>query len=692
MPGAFLYDNVARFATLSSNQATVGAMPLSNLQDPQPRRRARLMGSTTSIIANMGVNVSVDCAALISTTLGAGATVRARVGSEAALVEAAPLVGLDFLQGTPSSMAAWSAARGGAGGAGEATYFDWAGNLTEATAGEWRIDHDPATLERRGLLLEPASTNHIRNSRAGGAVVGGPDMVGILGLGALPTNWTAYGDGVDLRWNVANFGFDSGVPYVDLRLVGTSHTGVSVIVRADEAYAAASVGQNWTHSFYVRRVAGTLSGISQVGAFLTEWSAGPTFLSQQFAAIDVNAPSMGASRRQFSAVLSQPTVSLVGGQISIIPVINTPIDCTFRIALPQLEPKSFVTSAILNPVGAPAVTTRATDFGTLPISVPASFSLFSETRHAAIRSENVVTVLHQTSAGDPITGAGLRSFRAGAASFADGYNVVAGAVIADFVGAAVTAGQVITQASAYAVNDMAYSMNGGAIETDGFGVLPGLSQMQIYQDQAVTHLRRLRLYGSRLSNAQLVALSGTGSTLVPSEVTGDTGAVAAEAEDANQGNVILTLPALAVGRYLRIDITNPTAAFTDIGVLAAGGLWRLLRGTAYGIREGRVMLDRRDRNPFTGAEFPVPAIANPRVAAFTLPSLSTSEARNQHRALVRLLGAAGDALWIAELSDSVAERNRRTIWGAVNAPGEDAAVSRDSFPLSSRAFRVTERL
>jgi hypothetical protein len=179
---------------------------------------------------------------------------------------------------------------------------------------------------------------------------------------------------------------------------------------------------------------------------------------------------------------------------------------------------------------------------------------------------------------------------------------------------------------------------------------------------------------------------------VASEITGDTGTIAAEAEDANQGNVILTLPTPAVGRYLRIDIENPTAPFTDIGVLAAGALWRLQRGTAYGIREGRVMLDRRDRNPFTGAEFPVPAVANPRFAAFTLPSLSVTEARTQHRALVRALGAAGDALWIAELNDSMAERNRRAIWGAVNAPGEDAAVSRDNLPLSSRAFRIQERL
>jgi hypothetical protein len=68
----------------------------------------------------------------------------------------------------------------------------------------------------------------------------------------------------------------------------------------------------------------------------------------------------------------------------------------------------------------------------------------------------------------------------------------------------------------------------------------------------------------------------------------------------------------------------------DIGLLVAGQLWRLQRGTAYGIREGRVMLDRRDRNPYTGAEFPVPAIVNPRMAAFTLPALSTYPSGDPH--------------------------------------------------------------
>ena len=175
-------------------------------------------------------------------------------------------------------------------------------------------------------------------------------------------------------------------------------------------------------------------------------------------------------------------------------------------------------------------------------------------------------------------------------------------------------------------------------------------------------------------------------------VLADTGTINAEAQDEAQGNVVLVLPAPVTARYLRIDLTDGAAAFMDIGLLVAGQLWRLQRGTGYGIREGRVMLDRRDRNPFTGAEFPVPAIINPRFAAFTLPALSVAEARNQHRDLLRRLGAAGDALWIAELGDSMVERNRRAIWGAMNAPGEDAAISRDSLPLASRGFRMVERV
>ncbi len=47
---------------------------------------------------------------------------------------------------------------------------------------------------------------------------------------------------------------------------------------------------------------------------------------------------------------------------------------------------------------------------------------------------------------------------------------------------------------------------------------------------------------------------------------------------------------------------------------------------------------------------------------------------------------------IAELGDSLAERDRRAIWGAVNAPWEEAGVSTGGFPLPLRAVRMVERV
>jgi hypothetical protein len=639
MPGAFLYDNAIAAASLSSDQANIATMPLQNLQDAQPRRRARLNASSATIYADFNSERSVDCAALISTTLGAGATVRARVGSQDALVEAAPVVALDFMQAVPSSMAAWSAARGGGGGVGEATYFGADGLLKIATAGEWRLDHAPGTGERRGLLLEPGRTN---------AALRAQDFTQAAWV---KTNITAARDVVDLR----------GLANSASRLTATANN--ATVLQSITAASATRIT-----SFYLRRITGTGTvEITQNGG--TNWTA----------------VTLTGDWQRF--VL--PAATITNPQIGIR--IGTSGDVV-AVDAAQCEIGTFPTSPILTEGTA---LTRPADGETLSIAVPSNFTLFTESRHVVFTNQAGLNFPSFFIVKEPSGLLGILEHRVYGDSglfVADGVVVASGSAIFDSADIAISAGQVLTQVSAYAANDMAYSVNGGAVQTDLSGVLPSLSQIQIGQGEAVTHLRQLRLYGSRLSNAQLVALSATGSSLVASQVTGDTGTIAAEAEAANQGNVIMTLPAPALGRYLRIDIENPTAAFTDIGVLAAGQLWRVLRGTAYGIREGRVMLDRRDRNPFTGAEFPVPAIANPRMAAFTLPSLSVAEARGQHRALLAALGAAGDALWIAELNDTMAERNRRAIWGAVNAPGEDAAVSRDNLPLSSRAFRIQERL
>ncbi len=83
---------------------------------------------------------------------------------------------------------------------------------------------------------------------------------------------------------------------------------------------------------------------------------------------------------------------------------------------------------------------------------------------------------------------------------------------------------------------------------------------------------------------------------------------------------------------------------------------------------------------------------NPRFSAFASPAFPVGGARGQHRDLLHQLGATGDALWIVELGDPLAKRNRWAILGAVNASGEEASTSRDSFPFTARAVRMAERV
>ena len=72
-------------------------------------------------------------------------------------------------------------------------------------------------------------------------------------------------------------------------------------------------------------------------------------------------------------------------------------------------------------------------------------------------------------------------------------------------------------------------------------------------------------------------------------------------------------------------------------------------------------------------------------------AVTAVETRNQYRDLLHRIGVAEDALWIAELGDTLAEHNRHAIWPAASAPGEEAITRRDSFPLTARAMRMVKR-
>lgn len=82
MAGAFLYNNLIASSagvTVPGAEASAG---VSNLLDPQPRLRCRVIGAGgASILVDLGATRSVDCVFLGSTTASSSASVRVRLST-----------------------------------------------------------------------------------------------------------------------------------------------------------------------------------------------------------------------------------------------------------------------------------------------------------------------------------------------------------------------------------------------------------------------------------------------------------------------------------------------------------------------------------------------------------------------------------------------------------------------------------
>jgi hypothetical protein len=685
MPGAFLWDErVARAVAFSAVGAQpVASLPLSNLLDPQPRHRTRWLGSAAAILVDFGTDTAIDAVALLSTTLGAADTVRWRLGALEGLVEAAPTFDLRFTSpGTLTYPAGWVFNRTTAGWC-----FDATGTLAQVAADTPRFDHDPATLACRGLLLEEARTNGIRNPRAEGAT---PGVIGAGGV--LPTNW-AVGALGGITVTVVATGTEASIPYCDIRFSGTASGNFGVDC---EGWISAAPSDVWTYSAFVRLVAGSLTNVTAVTTRVY-YSGGGT--NTQGTVTPTNAGLAG--QRWASAPATAGTgVGSVKGALRID--VAGAIDLTIRVGAAQLEKGPASSSVILPPAGAPAATTRSAD-QTRVIGLPIGpATMLIQATHTGSASGFGVTFggwgpnndFNNSSYFTLGAGAGTPSFTAISGgvgtnrvlSGSGGYNQPA-----TYVGATGPNAIMFALNSASTASAAAFAQPSTA-DRAALGGSPWGNPSLIGLASGVGIYQRWALYPTRLADAQVIALASTGSSRVASAVAHDSGTLAAATDAPSQGNVVLLRSPTATGRYLLVDIAAPGATCVDIGRLIAGPLWRISRAVAYGVQEGRETLDRRDRNPLTGAEFPVPALANPRVTRFTLPLLSGAEIRTQHRALLAAQGGAGEALWIPDIGLSQAELNSRSIWGAVAAPGEEALAIRDSPAGTSRSFKIVERV
>lgn len=201
----------------------------------------------------------------------------------------------------------------------------------------------------QSLVFEPQGTNGIRNPRGEGAT---PGVIG--SGGAAPTNWSFASVG-GLAWEVVGTGTDSGINYVRLRLAGTAANGTGVRTGFETAgVIAASVGQTWTHSHFVRLVSGSQNGL----VWQPEVRESPAAVFTTASNVTFNT---SWQRVSVTRTLTDGTTTSVLPQVRQNLVTSNVYDLVIDVGWPQVELGAIATSPILPPAASPAASTRGAD-------------------------------------------------------------------------------------------------------------------------------------------------------------------------------------------------------------------------------------------------------------------------------------------------------------------------------------------
>jgi hypothetical protein len=455
---------------------------------------------TRTIVVAGGV--AADLPAITTATLPDGEVGVDYAAELAATGASDTALSINFLAGTLDQRVTFTRAS-------TATRFNAAGVLETLGNNAPRFDHDPITLAPRGLLIEGQRTNSIRNNTMQGAVAATP--------GTLPTEWIAQNLGGINPTEIASTGTENGVSYIDVRFTGTTSTNATgAILTGSVTQIAASSGQTWASSAFVRLVGGSTANIASINNSILERDAGGTLLAATNTSISPTGAALNTQRYATTRTLNQATTAFVQQRIAIVPdAFPVAIDITLRIGLPQLEQGAFATSVIPT-TGAAA--TRAAD---VAVMTGANFSDWYNAGEGTLLVEAV------SSNSSAVTNHGYFSLTT-AFGFGRGYAALARTGVVRFLRRDAVS-NVATQLSfsetptRLATTISAASgdriVNGGAINTDSTALtLDPVQTLHIGFNNVVGtpaenylngHIRRIDYYSRRLSNAELMGITST---------------------------------------------------------------------------------------------------------------------------------------------------------------------------------------
>jgi hypothetical protein len=235
----------------------------------------------------------------------------------------------------------------------DGTYFDSTGTLRTAGSGVARMQYDPANLSADPfLLLEESRTNSVPNNMMVGAARGTP--------GTAPTGWIAGVNGSGLTIQLVGTGTENGIAYVDYRFSGTTSSATEFFVQPTTGTTvAASNGQTWTGSFYVRAVAGSIANIVNARVITRgiNISSALTIGTGSDVKASLNVSSINLLRPTTTVTTADAATTAVQTYFGCSHGSGVAIDITLRIGMPQLEQGTGATSVI--PTSSVAVTRSA---------------------------------------------------------------------------------------------------------------------------------------------------------------------------------------------------------------------------------------------------------------------------------------------------------------------------------------------
>jgi hypothetical protein len=392
--------------------------------------------------------------------------------------------------------------------ASNATFFDADGVLQTASSGTPRFDHDPANGESRGLLIEESRTNSIRNSQAGGSTNG---VIGSNGV--MPTNWSISANANGVTSEIVGTGTETGLAYIDIKVSGTPTAGASVGIFAEGvSVTAASNGQSWTASSYVKLAAGSTTNAVVAQEITGRNSAGNSVSGQAISTtITATSAALKTQRGAATVTMSSADVVSVAHAVRITYTNGSPIDLTLRIAAPQLEQGAFATSYIPTTT---AAATRAADSAVVtPISSfynQAEGTLFAEYRVGNNLANAVAADLNDNSFTRRM---GLVISSGGTPLAFGRYDNPSSTTIFNIsIGSVVSANTEVKMAFRYAQNDFQAARNGSLGTADTSGDVPPISQLLVGSGSGITallngHIRKVAYWPRRLSNSLLQQLT-----------------------------------------------------------------------------------------------------------------------------------------------------------------------------------------